>query len=136
MSIAQVDNPESPDIEEKSQGLLKLTGDVFCREWLYSLCNNIPDTFFGLLILRDESSKDYQAAVTWPEPQASMGAATELVERVIEEKRGLVTALENGSASVLSGEDIAYLLAFPVIRSKSVVAIATLAITARDEGCT
>jgi len=133
MPIAQIDQSDSIEITGHPGGLSRLTGDSFYREWLAAQCARVPDCFFGLIVLRDKDSLDYQAVTAWPDEDATLDAASELMERVISEKSGLITMLETPPLDTSSISGTAYVLAYPVVISESVIAVVTLAIVADDK---
>jgi hypothetical protein len=100
--------------------------NAFHLEWLVTQCTRIPNTFFGLLVLRDAYDSEYRSVAAWPKEDASLEASQEIVERVISERSGLITSLQSSDTDV--GRGTAYLLSLPVMADNQIVAVATLGI--------
>jgi len=133
MSIHQIDQSDSTNISSESQLLSELRGQAFYEHWLAMQCAAIPGTFFGILVTRKNDTETFHPVSTWPGKNADMDAVSELIERVIEEKCGLITALEKKSSSENTRSDNAYALAYPVIVSDNIFSVISIAIKVDDK---
>jgi len=133
MSIHKIDQSDSTDISSESQLLSDLRGQAFYENWLAMQCAAIPGTFFGILVTRKNDTETFHPVSTWPGKNVGMDAVSELIERVIEEKCGLITALEKKSSSGSTPSDNAYVLAYPVIVSDNIFAVISVAVNVDDK---
>jgi hypothetical protein len=86
------------------------TSDQLCQAWLGILCQWIPQTQSGLLLLHDSGDR-YSPAAVWPDPEQDMSFLAEVAQEALVERQGVVRAGADGlsqCAYPLLGADQAY----------------------------
>lgn len=73
------------------------TSDELCRAWLGILCQWVPGTQAGLLLLHDEGDR-YAPAAVWPDPERDMSFLAEVAQQALVERRGVVRDEASGLA--------------------------------------
>ena len=98
------------------------TSDELCRAWLGILCQWVPGTQAGLLLLQDEGERFSPAAV-WPDPERDMSYLAPVAEQAIVDRRGVVRDESSGLAQC----------AYPLLSADLTYGVVVLHVAARGE---
>ena len=98
------------------------TSDQLCRAWLGILCQWVPGTQAGLLLLQDEGDRFAPAAV-WPDPERDMSYLAPVAEQAIVDRRGVVRDESSGLAQC----------AYPLLSADLTYGVVVLHVAARGE---
>lgn len=69
--------------------------EEYCLYWLTLQCAIIANVTQGIVILSDQAKENYSPAAKWPEKGANPERLTEIAERVIEDKCGMLVELDH-----------------------------------------
>ncbi|HVA40085.1 MAG TPA: efflux RND transporter periplasmic adaptor subunit, partial [Candidatus Binataceae bacterium] len=86
------------------------TSDQLCQAWLGILCQWIPGTQAGVLLLHDEGDR-YAPAAVWPDQERDMSHLASAAQEALTERHGVVRDESSGMAQCaypLLGADTAY----------------------------
>ena len=87
------------------------TSDQLCQAWLGILCQWIPGTQAGLLLLHEEGSDRYAPAAVWPDQEQDLSHMAGAAQEALVERHGVVRDESSGMAQCaypLLGADMAY----------------------------
>ncbi|MBT9456789.1 MAG: efflux RND transporter periplasmic adaptor subunit [Burkholderiaceae bacterium] len=73
------------------------TSEQLCRAWLGILCQWIPGTQAGLLLLHDQGDS-YAPAAVWPDPERDMAFMAGIAQQALVERRGAMQDEGDGLA--------------------------------------
>ena len=96
------------------------TSDQLCQAWLGILCEWIPGTQAGLLILHDEADR-YAPAAVWPDPERDMSHLADVAQQALSDRRGVVQE-EGGLAQY----------AYPLLSADLTYGVVVLLMAAQD----
>ncbi|MBI5618469.1 MAG: HlyD family efflux transporter periplasmic adaptor subunit [Gammaproteobacteria bacterium] len=99
------------------------TSDQLCQAWLGILCQWIPGTQAGVLLLLDEG-ENYAPAAVWPDPERDMSALAPVAEEALVERRGIVRETDDGQKQC----------AYPLLSSDLTYGVVILQMLGRGEG--
>jgi RND family efflux transporter MFP subunit len=100
------------------------TSDQLCRAWLGILCQWIPGTQAGLLLLQQEQRADsYAPAAVWPDPERDMSFMAEVAQQALVERRGATQEQGDGLA----------LWAYPLLGSRQSYGVVVLHLVMRGD---
>jgi hypothetical protein len=100
------------------------TEETFFQGWLLLLSRNIPAAQQGVVLSRGLEGP-YTPKATWPEQGATPERLAQVLERVIEERCGLVLHLD--------GEGQRFAIAYPLLLNDQLPAVVAMEITAGGE---
>ena len=101
------------------------TEETFFRSWLLLLCHHIPAAVQAIIVTHQGENEPYIPKATWPGSGADPSRLGQILEKVIEERCGLVIPLdENGSS---------YALAYPLIMDDRLPAVVAMEVRAGSE---
>ena len=98
------------------------TSDQLCQAWLGILCQWIPGTHAGLLLLQDEGDR-YAPAAVWPDQERDMSHLAGAAQEALIERRGIVRDESSGMAQC----------AYPLLGSDTAYGVVVLHVVARGE---
>lgn len=98
------------------------TSDQLCRAWLGILCQWVPGTQAGLLLLHDEGDR-YAPAGVWPDPEQDMSFLGDVAQQALVERRGVVREESNGLAQC----------AYPLLSADQAYGVVVLHVVSRGE---
>jgi len=129
MSLSHKHESDTATIATSFQQFTKLSGGEFYDAWLAIQCSLIVGASFGVLVKRQDDSETFQPVSIWPDSAADMDIVSELIEQVIEQECGLITALDE------TNEDskTSYALAYPVLVDESIQAIVAITVKIKDK---
>jgi RND family efflux transporter MFP subunit len=99
-----------PGADFWSQLVNARTSDQLCQGWLGILCQWVPGTQAGLLLLQDEGDR-YAPAAVWPDRERDMSPFSSVAQEALTERRGVLRNEPNGMvqcAYPLLGAEVAY----------------------------
>lgn len=100
------------------------TEESFFQSWLNLQCHRVPTSLQAVLVNRKEPGP-YVPAATWPEQGAASARLAEVLERVIEERCGLVLKLEDSKQH--------FAIAYPLKLDNHLPAVVAMEVQVRDE---
>lgn len=103
-----------------SQLVQARTSEQLCRAWLGILCQWVPGTQAGLLLLHDADER-YVPAAVWPDPGRDMSFLAEVAEQALTERRGVVVDEASGLAQC----------AYPLLAADHAYGVIVLHVAAR-----
>ncbi|TAK83357.1 MAG: HlyD family efflux transporter periplasmic adaptor subunit [Aquabacterium sp.] len=98
------------------------TSDQLCRAWLGILCQWIPGTQAGLLLLH-EAGDNYAPAAVWPDPERDMSHLAGVAQQALVERRGVVRDESSGLAQC----------AYPLLSADQTYGVVVLHVVARGD---
>lgn len=98
------------------------TSDQLCRAWLGILCQWIPGTQAGLLLLHEEGDR-YAPAAVWPDPERDMSFLAGAAQEALVDRRGVVRNEASGLAQC----------AYPLLGAQQTYGVVVLHVVARGE---
>ncbi len=98
------------------------TSDQLCQAWLGILCQWIPGTQAGLLLLHEEGDR-YAAAAVWPDQKRDMSHMSGVAQEALLERRGVVRDESSGMAQC----------AYPLLGADKAYGVVVLHVVARGE---
>jgi RND family efflux transporter MFP subunit len=98
------------------------TSEQLCRAWLGILCQWIPGTQAGLLLLHEEGD-NYAPAAVWPDPAKDMSFLAGVAEEALGERRGVVREEASGLAQC----------AYPLLSADQTYGVVVLHVVARGD---
>ncbi len=98
------------------------TAEQLCRAWLGILCQWIPGTQAGLLLLHEEADR-YAPAAVWPDPGRDMSFLANVAEEALVDRRGVVRDEATGLAQC----------AYPLLGAEDAYGVVVLHVVARGE---
>jgi multidrug resistance efflux pump len=104
----------------------------YCRCWLTLQCSILQNVIQGLVILSGENQSSFAPVVKWPEEGGSPERLTEISERVIEEKCGMLVELDHGS-KIPQGIARSYGVAYPILAGEGFYGLVALEVKAGTE---
>ncbi len=96
------------------------TSDELCRAWLGILCQWVPGTQAGLLLLHDEGER-YAPAAVWPDAGRDMSYLADVAQQALVERRGVVLEESSGLAQC----------AYPLVSADKAFGVVVLHVAAR-----
>jgi RND family efflux transporter MFP subunit len=105
-----------------SQLVTAQTSDQLCRAWLGILCQWIPDTRAGLLLLHQDDDSFAPAAV-WPDPQRDLSYLGEVAQQSLVERRGVVVDEAGGTTQC----------AYPLLTAEQAFGVVVLHVATRGD---
>ncbi len=106
--------------------------DEYVRAWLALQCALIPGAAHGVLILAKEAGEGYEPVARWPEEGENPEWLTEISERVLEERCGLVLELGTDLAGTLF-QPPRYGAGYPVLLDEELLGVVALDVAAEEE---
>jgi len=101
------------------------TSDQLCRAWLGILCQWLPGTEAGLLLLNDAGDR-YSPAAVWPDPERDMSFMAEVAQEALTERRGALREEGGGLAQ----------FAYPLLGAQQTYGVVVLRVASRGEAAT
>jgi RND family efflux transporter MFP subunit len=98
------------------------TSDQLCRAWLGILCQWVPGTQAGLLLLHDEGDR-YLPAGVWPDPEQDMSYLADVAQEALVERRGVVREEASGLAQC----------AYPLLSADQAYGVVVLHVASRGD---
>jgi RND family efflux transporter MFP subunit len=98
------------------------TSDQLCRAWLGILCQWIPGTQAGLLLLHEDGDR-YSPAAVWPDPEQDMSFLAEVAQEALMDRRGVVREEASGLAQC----------AYPLLSADQAYGVVVLHVVSRGE---
>ncbi len=98
------------------------TSDQLCRAWLGILCQWVPGTQAGLLLLHDEGDR-YAPAAVWPDPEQDMSFLGEVAQQALVERKGVVKEEASGLAQC----------AYPLLSADQTYGVVVLHVASRGD---
>lgn len=98
------------------------TSDQLCRAWLGILCQWVPGTQAGLLLLHDEGDR-YAPAAVWPDPEQDMSFLAEVAQQALVERKGVVKEEASGLAQC----------AYPLLSADQTYGVVVLHVASRGD---
>lgn len=98
------------------------TSDQLCRAWLGILCQWIPGTQAGLLLLNEQGDR-YAPAAVWPDPERDMSFLAGVAQEALVERRGAMLHESNGLAQC----------AYPLLGAQQTYGVVVLHVVARGD---
>lgn len=108
------------------------TREEFARAWLALQCALIPGAVHGVLILAQEGGGGYAPVARWPEAEETPEWLTEVSERVLEERSGLILEVGSETAGVMF-QPPRYGAAYPVLLDEDLLGVAAVDVAAETE---
>jgi len=102
--------------------------DEYCHHWLRLQCALIRDTVQGVLFLADRNTGSFSPVSKWPDSGSDPERLTEITERVIEEKCGLLIELSPEGTDNNSPHR-SYGIAYPFLMKDSLKGVVAIEIT-------
>lgn len=96
------------------------TSEQLCRAWLGILCQWIPGTQGGVLLLHDQGER-YAPAAVWPDPERDMSFLGEAAQQALAERRGVVRNEPGGLVQC----------AYPLLAADQAYGVVVLQVAAR-----
>lgn len=96
------------------------TSEQLCRAWLGILCQWVPGTHSGLLLLHDDGDR-YAPAAVWPDPERDLAFLADVAQQSLGEHRGVVRHEASGLAQC----------AYPLLASGHAYGVVVLHVAAR-----
>ena len=99
-----------PGADFWSQLVNARTSDQLCQGWLGILCQWVPGTQAGLLLLQEEGDR-YAPAAVWPDRERDMSHYSSVAQEALTERRGVLRNESGGMvqcAYPLLGAEVAY----------------------------
>lgn len=96
------------------------TSEQLCRAWLGILCQWIPGTQGGVLLLHDQGER-YAPAAVWPDPERDMSFLGETAQQALAERRGVVRNEPGGLVQC----------AYPLLAADQAYGVVVLQVAAR-----
>lgn len=87
-----------PSVDFWAQLVNARSSDQLCQAWLGILCQWIPGTQAGLLLLQADEADRYAPAAVWPEPERDMAFMAGVAQEALVERRGAVKEDGDGMA--------------------------------------
>ncbi len=106
--------------------------DEYCRCWLTLQCSMLPNVVQGIIVLSDPGKDTFVPLAVWPEEGGKPEKLTDVAERVLEEKCGLLVELEHEAADSGNNEPT-YGIAYPILADGQFHGLAALEISAESE---
>ena len=98
------------------------TSDQLCRAWLGILCQWVPGTQAGLLLLHDEGDR-YLPAGVWPDPEQDMSYLADVAQEALVGRRGVVREEASGLAQC----------AYPLLSADQAYGVVVLHVASRGD---
>jgi len=98
------------------------SSDQLCQAWLGILCQWIPGTQSGLLLLHDKA-ESYAPAAVWPEPERDMSFMAGIAQQALVERRGATQEDGDGMAQ----------WAYPLLGAQQSYGVVVLHVVMRGE---
>jgi len=98
------------------------TSDQLCQAWLGILCQWIPGTQAGLLLLHEEGDR-YAPAAVWPDQERDMSHMAGAAQEALVERHGVVREESSGLAQC----------AYPLLGADTAYGVVVLHVVARGE---
>lgn len=111
-----------PGADFWSQLVNARTSDQLCQGWLGILCQWVPGTQAGLLLLQEEGDR-YAPAAVWPDRERDMSHFSSIAQEALAERRGV---LRNESGGMIQ-------CAYPLLGAEVAYGVVVLHVTARGE---
>jgi RND family efflux transporter MFP subunit len=96
------------------------TSDELCRAWLGILCQWVPGTQAGLLLLHEAVDR-YAPAAVWPDAERDMSFLADVAQQALVERRGVVLDESSGLAQC----------AYPLVSADKAFGVVVLHVAAR-----
>lgn len=88
--------------------------EEYCRYWLTLQCSIVTGVRQGVVILTEQGNESYAPTAKWPEEGGNPERLTEISERVLEEKCGMLVELDHVE-SIADRAESSYAVAYPVM---------------------
>jgi RND family efflux transporter MFP subunit len=98
------------------------TSDQLCQAWLGILCQWVPGTQAGVLLLHDTGDR-YAPAAVWPDRERDMSQFSSVAQEALTERRGV---LRNDTSGMVQ-------CAYPLLGVEAAYGVVVLHVTARGE---
>ena len=105
--------------------------EEYCRYWLTLQCSILANVVQGIGVLAEEGAKSYSPSAIWPEIGGDPERLTEISERVLEEKSGMLVELDHVGAD--SDSIRTYGLAYPIMAGEEFYGLVALEAVAETE---
>ena len=106
--------------------------EEYCRCWLSLQCSILSNVRQGIVVLSDPEKMSYSPQAIWPEEGGNPEKLTDIAERVLEEKCGLLIELDQESSGSES-EEQTYGIAYPILTDDHFYGLVAIEITAESE---
>jgi len=106
--------------------------EEYCRYWLMLQCSIVPNVIQGVIILSGDNRGTFNPEAKWPEEGGNPERLTEISERVIEEKCGMLVELDHESKGQ-QGIAGSYGVAYPVLANDRFCGLVALEVKAETE---
>ena len=90
------------------------TAQEFCGAWLGLLCRMVGDVACAVVVLGPAETGPFTAVAAWPPDARDLARLGGAIDRVIAERKGIVTRSDAGQETEASDEDLRFHLAYPV----------------------
>jgi RND family efflux transporter MFP subunit len=90
------------------------TAQEFCAAWLGLLCRMVGDVSCAVVVLGPAESGPYAAVAVWPPDARDFARLCGVIDRVIAERKGIVTRSDAGQETEAPDEELRFHLAYPV----------------------
>lgn len=126
MSISEVvlEQPEETPPELWERFIRAQSEEEYFRDWLALQCRMVPMGLQAVLVT-NQGKGPFRPIAAWPERGAQPARLAEVLERVIEERCGLLLELEDAGPC--------FGIAYPLMLDDRLVAIVAMEVTAPDE---
>lgn len=104
----------------------------YFRSWLVLQCSIIPNAIQGALVIRGTETDSYKPVAKWPAEGKNPECLAEIIERVIEERCGLI--IELGKPLEMKNPSILrYGMAYPILLENSLQGVIAVEVTVNSE---
>lgn len=106
--------------------------EEYCRYWLTLQCSILTNVVQGIVILAGEEENTYSPSAKWPENGENPENLTEISERVLEDKCGMLVELGNAKSDP---DELTrnYGIAYPIMAGDEFYGLVALEVTAEAE---
>ena len=106
--------------------------EEYCRYWLKLQCSIVSNVVQGVVILTEPGKESYSPSAKWPDEGGKPEKLTEISERVLEEKCGMLVELDHLESMVNRAES-SYGVAYPIMTGNEFHGLVALEVLAETE---